>query len=226
MCRLAAFPPNYPREKALQVLWPLNKENPDGFGYTYVNDEKFIVKKWPYSYAVSSRYNQLLTHMPYNGWTIAHLRWASHGKNSIENTHPFVYGNYATIHNGVWNEYYLIKRALKGFFKFKGQTDSEVAAFLIDKISPGRFFDETNYGIFLSLERNGNLHVMKCGGDLQALTLKDTTLIASELNKTKAFDVQQGYYLFDKNGKLNNSRVIEPTINIVEQLYANSYNTF
>ena len=113
MCRLAAFPPMFPRRKALEILANFYAGNEDGTGSVYVKDGKFVVNKWRYRLeTVIKRKFPLLDHMPYDGWTLAHLRAASHGKIRKVNTHPFIRGDWAVVHNGIFSEYKIVKAAL------------------------------------------------------------------------------------------------------------------
>ena len=208
MCRLAAFPPGFPRNKAIDILLEFGAANTDGTGYTYIKDGKFVTHKWPRSLSSLLKRNKpFLTHMPHDGWTIAHLRAASHGGNTDENTHPFEINNsWAICHNGIWSDYDVAKLALSTYVKFKGETDSEVAAHLINNLGPKKFATSISHGgVYLALNMDKSLWVMKTSGELVLNTLKDNqVLIASELDDEKypdKADALEGWYHFDATGK-------------------------
>lgn len=67
---------------------------------------------------------------------IGHIRWATHGKVSKENSHPHLSqnGKISLVHNGIIDNFKELKNDLiKEGFTFKSETDTEVIANLLEK---------------------------------------------------------------------------------------------
>jgi predicted glutamine amidotransferase len=208
MCRLSAFPPGFKRLDAIDILLDFEKQNTDGTGFVFIRDGKFIVNKWvrSLSYLLKRGY-PVLTNMPHNGWTLAHLRAASHGGNCKENTHPFIIDNkWAVIHNGIFNEYNIAKLGLGKHIKLEGETDSEVAAHLINISGPKKFAAEIDMsGVFLALNASGGLWAIKTSGDLEFIKLKNDKIVMAStfpIGTEDTIESLPGWYYFNSNGEL------------------------
>jgi glucosamine--fructose-6-phosphate aminotransferase (isomerizing) len=73
---------------------------------------------------------------------IGHTRWATHGAPTTINAHPHIdsKGNIAIIHNGIIENYSVLKKMLesKGH-QFRTDTDTEIVAHLIEEFYDGNF---------------------------------------------------------------------------------------
>ena len=91
------------------------------------------------------RINKLETDNIIKGSTgIGHTRWATHGKPSDENSHPFFdcQGSLAIVHNGIIDNFVALKESLiQEGHEFTSQTDSEVIAHLIERNYKGDFLE-------------------------------------------------------------------------------------
>ena len=71
---------------------------------------------------------------------IGHTRWATHGAPAVKNAHPHLSGDqkFAVVHNGIIENYALIKEKLKQEgVVFQSETDTEVIVHLVAKLYKG-----------------------------------------------------------------------------------------
>ncbi|MFA6036670.1 MAG: glutamine--fructose-6-phosphate transaminase (isomerizing) [Legionellales bacterium] len=83
-----------------------------------------------------NKLEEALSHHPVHGHIgIAHTRWATHGKPSIDNAHPHLSGEkdaIIVVHNGIIENFQEIKTHLEKLnYVFTSDTDTEVIAHLI-----------------------------------------------------------------------------------------------
>ncbi len=207
MCRLVAFPPMFPKRDAYNIMWNFLKGNTDGTGSIHVKDGQFVTRRYPFSLThVVKEQRVLIGHMPYPGWTVVHLRAASHGSNKVANTHPFIKGKWGVVHNGVWSEYEIAKAALNRLVQFEGDTDTEVAAYVFSAVGPKKFSKLIDFGgVYLGLHQTGDLWAVKTSGDLVKADTKYGTILASELPEKYNDDekeVEEGWIHLGANGKI------------------------
>ncbi len=106
----------------------------DSCGVALMNRDKITVKKNVGGVEDFFRKENVLRIKSKVG--IAHTRWATHGKVTKNNTHPFQSqdGNFAVVHNGIISNYRDLRTQLsREGFKFDSETDTEVIPHLLDK---------------------------------------------------------------------------------------------
>jgi len=139
MCGIVGYIGKNDAENTLiEGLKRLEYRGYDSAGVALIQDEKIVCEK-----AVGKIINlenkiSRKSHSSHVG--ICHTRWATHGKPTVENAHPHLScdGNIAVVHNGIIENYQLLRDDLKKKgHKFVSETDSEVLAHLVEKFYKG-----------------------------------------------------------------------------------------
>ena len=122
---------------------------------------------------------------------IGHTRWATHGGVTVENAHPHQAGKVTLIHNGIIENYHQLTVDYHLEDQLVSQTDSEVAARVLDVIYDGdplasirRFLPllEGSYGFcILFSDHPGEIYAVRNVSPLVAAYTHSGSIIASDL---------------------------------------------
>ena len=137
---------------------------------------------------------------------IGHTRWATHGEPSTVNAHPHAGGRTTIVHNGIIENYKELKEFLLSKGKtFKSDTDTEVAANLIDyyyKDDPLEAIEraiqelEGSYALgIIFREFPDRLYAVRKESPLIVGVGKDESFIASDV--TAILKYTKDYYLLE-----------------------------
>ncbi len=110
----------------------------DSAGIAVIKDGELTVRKVVGN--LNNMGNSLDTEPLEGALGIGHTRWATHGKPSLENSHPHLSknGKFAVVHNGILENYQELRKELTDAgYAFKSQTDTEVVAHLVEKYYQG-----------------------------------------------------------------------------------------
>ena len=110
---------------------------------------------------------------------IGHTRWATHGKPTEDNAHPYrsETGRFVLVHNGVIENYLEIKEEYLAGHHFKGQTDTEIAAHLI-----GKFAEEDGLSTLEAFKKA--LHIIRGAYAFALMDAEDPSTIYVAKNKS------------------------------------------
>ncbi len=140
---------------------------------------------------------------------IGHTRWATHGEPNECNAHPHSSGRLTLVHNGIIENYLELKSGLaKEGYCFKSETDTEVAAHLIDSLYR-RLGDPVKallgaaqvlrgsyaFGVIFKEERE-TVYAIRCGSPLVCAQTPSGSILASDISAILPFSKE--YYQLDE----------------------------
>ena len=122
---------------------------------------------------------------------IGHTRWATHGGVTQANAHPHTAGRVTLIHNGIIENYHQLTEQYHLEDRLLSQTDSEVAAWVLDCVYDGdpvgsirRFLPllEGSYAFCIMFsDRPGEIYAVRTVSPLVAAYTPSGSIVASDL---------------------------------------------
>ena len=140
---------------------------------------------------------------------IGHTRWATHGKPSKINAHPHRVGNVTLVHNGIIENYNVLKEELKEKgYQFQSETDTEVATALIDSLyqendnkleilEEAKNLLKGSYAFVIMFDDcKDTLYALREGSPLIVAKSKEGNLVASDI--PAILEYTRDYYLLEQ----------------------------
>ncbi len=183
------------REVVIAALYSLEYRGYDSAGMTAFNAEDRLLTLKSVG-KIKALEEKLRTDAAFSGGemhtAIGHTRWATHGAPTDYNSHPHGTDRVMLVHNGIIENYAEIKsELLKKGYTFRSETDTEVAAVLLDSLYTGdplgaiRALTERLRGSFafgvLFADRPGELYATRSGSPLIIGIGENENFIASDI---------------------------------------------
>ena len=140
---------------------------------------------------------------------IGHTRWATHGKPSKINAHPHRVGKVTLVHNGIIENYNVLKEELKEKgYQFQSETDTEVATALIDSLyqennnkleilEKAKKLLKGSYAFVIMFDDcKDTLYALREGSPLIVAKSKEGNLVASDI--PAILEYTRNYYLLEQ----------------------------
>ncbi|MCC6054856.1 MAG: class II glutamine amidotransferase [Thermosphaera sp.] len=215
MCRLFGLYANIPVDvefsfyHAENSMAQLSHYNYSGWGIAWFNGVKWELVKEPSALHVSKKARSTARRV--RGLIIiSHVRLATTGGETLENTHPWLYRGYVFAHNGTVDRWDLLRLVRHEYRGFEGETDSEVLFHLIvqEALDAGGFLE----GVRRALEKINGEEVGY--SSLNFLASDGHQLYALRYAK-HSLEYYTLYYLERPMGPLSLNKLSETTLQLI-----------
>jgi len=163
----------------------------DSSGVCIIKDNKY--KNIRAVGKVKALEDKIINEIDFSNISIAHTRWATHGRVNETNAHPHIVEGTAIVHNGIIENYIELKQQLNND-NIVSETDTEIIAHLIEKhytscndyLKAISLTINSMKGMFslaiLNLKTPDTMYLVKKGTPLSIGRAKDAIYVASDIH--------------------------------------------
>ncbi len=157
-----------------------------------------------------------------SGCGIGHTRWATHGGVSETNAHPHQCGRVTLIHNGIIENYHELARELASTGRSPvSQTDTEIAAMLIDSLYHGDALEALRGAVeklegayafcIMFADQKDVIYCIRKGSPLVCCSSEEGSIVASDMVALLRYSKE--YFVL---AELQVAKVTKNTITVME----------
>lgn len=191
--------------RLIGALEALEYRGYDSAGIAYLEDENIKISK---EVGKIKNLKEIVDMNTNSTIGIGHTRWATHGGVTKDNAHPHKIGKITLVHNGIIENYVDIKKAIeKKGYKYKSETDTEIAAALLNSL-----YEENNdmvktlheaskiirgsYAFVVLVDGLDEIYATRCASPMIVALSDDGNYVASDVPAILAFTNK--YMLLDE----------------------------
>ena len=191
--------------RLIGALEALEYRGYDSAGIAYIEDENIKISK---EVGKIKNLKEIVDMNTNSTIGIGHTRWATHGGVTKDNAHPHKIGKITLVHNGIIENYVDIKKAIeKKGYKYKSETDTEIAAALLNSL-----YEENNdmvktlheaskiirgsYAFVVLVDGLDEIYATRCASPMIVALSDDGNYVASDVPAILAFTNK--YMLLDE----------------------------